>query len=108
RRNGGRRFPRSRFAGESLLARRLVVERAYRRGWQYGRRHRPLSIGYGIRSRYFASAISGTALMRSSALFEIGESTSISMNASLPRCLREQYNDAMLIPSSAMMLVTSE
>jgi len=46
--------------------------------------------------------------MRSSAASDNGESTSICMKASLPRCFREHYSEAMLIPSSAMMFVTSE
>src|SRR5438132_14313360 len=63
---------------------------------------------HGILSRYFASATSFTEAILASAEAEIGESTSICMNASLPRCLREQESEAMLILSSAMIFVTSE
>src|SRR6266542_6230359 len=63
---------------------------------------------HGILSRYFASATSDNAQMRDSAAFDSGESTSICMKASLPRCFREHDSEAMLIPSSAMIFVTSE
>src|SRR5207253_4025765 len=63
---------------------------------------------HGILSRYFASATSVSAQIRARAAFDSGESTSICMKASLPRCFREHDSDAMLIPSSAMIFVTSE
>jgi hypothetical protein len=57
--------------------------------------------------QYRASATSGSEPMRCSACCEGGESTSTCVNASLPRCFLEQYRDAMLIPSSAMIFATS-